>query len=54
MLSPDDAHFIDTLAVILCKTGDLEGAVRWMEHAAELNPGTYQKKLEQFQAGQCQ
>ena len=54
MLEPDEADFIDTLAVVLCKTGQMQDAVRWMQQAANLQPATYQKKLEVFQTGTCQ
>jgi tetratricopeptide (TPR) repeat protein len=54
MMKPDDADAIDTLAVILCKTGQNQDAVRWMERAADIQPQRYQQKLGVFQSGNCQ
>ena len=54
MIRPDDLDFVDTLAVILCKTGKKEEAVDLMEKAAQLNPDKFNRKLDKFREGLCQ
>lgn len=53
-LKPDEAQFLDTLAVILCKLGQRPEAVRYMEKAATLNPQEFASKLEAFKSGFCE
>lgn len=53
-LRPDNAAYLDTLAVLLCKEGQSTEAVQWMERAAERAPRQFRPKLERFQRGSCQ
>ena len=52
-LRPDDSNSLDTLAVILCKTGKRSEALRVMERAVRLKPQEFGAKLERFKAGSC-
>jgi hypothetical protein len=53
-LSPEKAEFLDTLAVILCKTGKQSEALPVMEKAARLQPSRFGERLQRFTQGSCQ
>jgi tetratricopeptide (TPR) repeat protein len=55
MMGPDGedrAEFLDTLAVILCKTGQRDEAVSRMEEAARLKE-KFRDKVQKLQQGSC-
>jgi tetratricopeptide (TPR) repeat protein len=54
MMNPNEADYVDTLAVILCKMGKREEALPLMEKAAELKPNKFSSRLENFQKGFCE
>jgi Flp pilus assembly protein TadD len=51
---PDDAEYLDTLAVLLCQVGEHAEAIRTMERAADLRPQQFKEKLTRFHRGVCQ
>ena len=53
-LKPDEARFLDTLAVTLCKADKLDEAVEIMKKAAALDPQTFGTKSERLKPGHCQ
>jgi hypothetical protein len=53
-LSPGKAEFLDTLAVILCKTGKRSEALPLVEKAARLQPIQFGERLQRFTQGSCQ
>ncbi len=53
-LRPDDAEYLDTLAVLLCAVGEHAEALDWMEKAAVIQPQPFREKLERFRRGACQ
>src|SRR3990172_9230984 len=54
MMNPNEADYVDTLAVILCKMGKREEALPLMKKAAELKPNKFSNRLENFQKGLCE
>lgn len=53
-LRPDDAEYLDTLAVLLCAVGEHAEALGWMEKAAALQAEPFREKLARFRRGACQ
>lgn len=53
-LRPDEAEYLDTLAVLLCAVGEHAEALGWMEKAAALQAQPFREKLERFRRGACQ
>lgn len=53
-LRPDEAEYLDTLAVLLCAVGEHAEALGWMEKAAALQAKPFREKLERFRRGACQ
>lgn len=51
---PENAEFIDTLAVILCKRGERTESMEFVTKAATLNPTKFTQRLENFRQGQCE
>ena len=52
--SPENAEFLDTLAVTLCKSGKYSEALPVMEKAARLQPSRFRERLQQFTQDACQ
>jgi len=53
-LRPDEAEYLDTLAVILCRIGEQAEAVQVMATAAQLQPQKFGAKGARFRQGACQ
>ncbi|MCA9468114.1 MAG: hypothetical protein KC643_22095 [Nitrospira sp.] len=50
---PEEVRFLDTLAVVLCKSGDHKAAIHFMEKATKLDSAKFSKKLSRFKTGGC-
>jgi tetratricopeptide (TPR) repeat protein len=53
-LRPDEAEYLDTLAVVLCRVGEQAEAVQVMAQAAHLEPQKFGAKGARFRQGLCQ
>lgn len=53
-LRPEEAEYLDTLAVLLCTVGEQGAALHTMAKAAALRPEQFREKLARFQQGVCQ
>lgn len=53
-LRPEEAPYLDTLAVLLCTVGEQGEALHTMAKAASLRPEQFREKLARFQQGVCQ
>jgi len=53
-LRPEEAEYLDTLAVILCTVGEKAAAMQVMAKAAQLQPQKFGEKWARFRQGACQ
>lgn len=51
---PEKAEFLDTLAVILCKTGELSEALKIIEKASKMMPDKFADRFNGMKMGVCQ
>jgi tetratricopeptide (TPR) repeat protein len=53
IVDPDNPDYRDTLAVILCKTGNRSAALEHMQKAAEAG-GEFEARLSRMEGGDCE
>ncbi len=53
-LQPKNAEFLDTLAVIFCKIGKQEDALKIIKKASNLYPDKFLNRIDKIQSGACQ